>query len=475
MTSGRILLIEDDVSVASALSPVLSEEGFTVQHAGRGDEGLARALGETFDAVLTDLRLPGLDGLTLVEQLHRARPRLPIILITAHGTTETAIQAMKQGAFDYLLKPCDMRELLDLLTRAVAAGRRMVEPVAIGTADPAEVALVGSSRVMQAVYKEIGRFASQNVGVLIRGETGTGKELIARALYQHSERNQAPFIAVNCSAIPEALLESEMFGHERGAFTGAVNRRIGRFEQADGGTLFLDEIGDLSASTQAKLLRALQERCVARLGGAENVNVDVRVVAATHRDLESMISSGAFREDLYYRLAVAVIRLPPLRDRLEDLPELVNYFARRFGATMGLGAAEFTVDALDLLRRHPWPGNVRELENVVRQALVQAQSYGVTANVLEPILRAAPAGRRTEAPAPLAAVVSQVLDRATGAPEPAARDELLRIVDRELLVQAMNRTQGNLAQAARLLGVSRITLRERLRQLGLRHGESAET
>ena len=295
----------------------------------RGDEGLARAVKETFNVVLTDLRLPGLNGLDLVGRLHAAQPRLPIILITAFGTTETAIEATKFGAYDYLLKPFDLPRLLDLVRRAADSNRLMSEPVELGAAGAAREALVGHSAAMQSVYKDIGRVASKPVDVLLQGETGTGKELIARALYQHSARANAPFIAINCAAIPETLLESELFGHERGAFTGADSRRIGRFEQAHRGTLFLDEIGDMSLGMQGKLLRVLQERALQRLGGKETIPIDVRVVAATHRDLEAAIRQKEFREDLYYRLSVVVITLPPLRDRREDIPELVRFFLNK--------------------------------------------------------------------------------------------------------------------------------------------------
>src|SRR5213593_3912209 len=271
----------------------------------------------------------------LVQQLHAAHPRLPIILITAHGTTETAIRAMKSGAYDYLVKPFEMAELLELVSKAAKASRLMSEPVGIGEGTKGD-SIVGTSRAMQSIYKEIGRIAAKPVNVLIRGETGTGKELIARAIYQHSERSTAPFIAINCAAIPETLLESELFGHERGAFTGAENRRIGRFEQAHHGTIFLDEIGDMTPGTQVKLMRVLQERCLQRLGGKETIPVDVRVIAATHRDLEGALQNKQFREDLYYRLSVVVITLPPLRRRQEDIPDLVNYFLDKYAAELGV-------------------------------------------------------------------------------------------------------------------------------------------
>src|SRR6058998_3361158 len=294
----KILLIEDDAGIVGGLKKELQAEGYEVAVATRGDNGLAQAKEQPFDVVITDLKLPGLSGLKLVEQLHASKPKLPIILMTAFGTTETAIEATKLGAYEYLLKPFDMAELLDLVAKAAACNRLMSEPVEIGEAQPNRSAIIGNSRAMQSVYKEIGRVAATMVTVLIRGETGTGKELVARAIYQHSSRAAQPFIAVNCAAIPETLLESELFGHERGAFTGAHARRIGRFEQAHQGTIFLDEIGDMTLSTQVKLLRVLQEKTIQRLGGKDNIPVEVRVIAATHRDLEAAMHQKAFREDL---------------------------------------------------------------------------------------------------------------------------------------------------------------------------------
>src|ERR1022692_4201773 len=330
-SAAHILLIEDDTSLAANLRQVLEDAGFTVTHSARGDDGLRRAGSVAFDAVLTDLRLPGLGGLDLVRQLHETQPRLPVVLMTAHGTIETAIEATKLGAYDYLQKPFEMEGLISVLHRAVEASRLMREPVTLPDA-PVEsrTALVGTGRAMQDVCKEIGRVAAKPVTILIRGETGTGKELIARAIYQHSPRAKAPFIAINCAAIPENLLESELFGHERGAFTGADQRRIGRFEQADQGTLFLDEIGDLPPNTQVKLLRVLQQQTFQRVGGTEPISVDVRIIAATHRNLETMIHEGKFREDLYHRLNVVSLLLPPLRECREDIPVLVRHFLRRY-------------------------------------------------------------------------------------------------------------------------------------------------
>src|SRR5262245_34394525 len=381
----NILLIEDDRSTASALQKVLQDEGYAVTVAARGDAGLREASQRPCDLVITDLKLPGMSGMELIAQLHAAKPKLPIIMMTAHGTTETAIEAMKLGACEYLVKPFEADELLDLAASAVASARRMSETVEIGANHEAERAIIGNSRVMQSIYKEIGRVAATPVTVLIRGATGVGKELIARAVYQHSDRAHKPFIAVNCAAIPETLLESELFGHERGAFTDARVRRIGRFEQAQGGTLFLDEIGDLNANTQAKLLRVLQERSIQRLGGGENLPVDVRVIAATHRNLEAAIKEREFREDLFYRLSVVTITLPTLRERAEDIPDLVRFFIQRYARELAVETPSIHPEAIGYLQSQPWPGNVRELENVVRQTLLAAKPFGIMLHHVEQV------------------------------------------------------------------------------------------
>ena len=473
MTSTRILLIEDDAGAASALKQVLAEESYEVTTATRGDDGLALAQKKDFDVVITDLKLPGMDGLELIRHLHELRPRIPIILMTAHGTTDTAIEATKLGAFDYLLKPFEMEELLDLTARAEASSRLMTEVVEIGQEADRGEAIIGKSRLMQSVYKEIGRVAAKPVNVLIRGETGTGKELVARALYQHSHRATTPFVAVNCAAIPETLLESELFGHERGAFTGAEARRIGRFEQADGGTLFLDEIGDLSANTQVKLLRVLQEKCIQRLGGRETIPVDVRVLAATHRDLEAAIAERLFREDLYYRLSVVVIQLPPLRQRKEDLPDLVRYFLRRYGKELGIESPAIQADALQALQAHPWPGNVRELENVVRRSMLLARGYPVSkAHVYEALNQSA--RPITLASQSVTTTISELLGAAERGEVSNLHAKVLGEVEKELILQTMRQAVGNLSQASRWLGISRITLREKLRQYGATSRVEAE-
>jgi len=466
----RILLIEDDAVAAGSLQEVLAAEGYAVSLTHRGDEGLAQARRESFDAVLTDLRLPGVGGLELIRKLHDAKPRLPIILMTAHGTTETAIEATKFGAFDYLLKPFDMEELLELAGRAVASSRLMSEPVEMGSALTNRDALVGQGRAMQTIYKEIGRVAARPVNVLVRGETGTGKELIARAIYQHSDRANAPFVAINCSAIPETLLESELFGHERGAFTGAENRRIGRFEQAHHGTVFLDEIGDMTPGTQVKLLRVLQEKHLQRLGGKETVPTDVRVIAATHRDLEAAMRERQFRDDLFYRLSVVTISVPPLRERREDVPELTNYFLRKYGNELGVNQPSIHPDAVAFLQSQSWPGNVRELENVTRKVLLLARGYTISPEHVRTAMSPAP-GSGCVTDRSLRDIAADLLAGARRGELKNAHGQLLSFAEKEIVAQAIQLTRGNQTKAAHWLGISRLTLREKLVQFGLHPGQ----
>ncbi|MCW5553640.1 MAG: sigma-54-dependent Fis family transcriptional regulator [Verrucomicrobiae bacterium] len=470
----KILLIEDDASTAASLEKVLSAEGHDVQLAARGDEGLTRAQHEDFQVVLTDLRLPGLGGLELVAALHAAKPKQPIILMTAHGTTETAIEATKRGACDYLLKPFEADELLDLVASAVASSRLMSEPVEMGESNADRSAIIGKSRAMQAIYKEIGRVAATPATVLIRGATGTGKELIARAIYLHSDRADKPFIAVNCAAIPDALLESELFGHERGAFTGAQARRIGRFEQAHGGTIFLDEIGDLNANTQGKLLRVLQERCIQRLGSEANIPVDVRVLAATHRNLETAIQEKEFREDLYYRLGVVTITLPSLNERPEDIPDLAKYFIRRYGRELGIESPAVQPEAVSYLQTQPWPGNVRELENIIRQALLLARPFAINLDHVQQVLAKArkPA---TESSQTHAAYITELLARVRSGEAQDAYAQMIAHLEPELYQQAIQLAQGNQARAARWLGVTRLKMREKLTEFGLHPGREGRS
>ncbi|MBL9126293.1 MAG: sigma-54-dependent Fis family transcriptional regulator [Verrucomicrobiales bacterium] len=463
----RILLIEDDASLAGNLREVLEDEGFSVSVCLRGDVGLREARTSEIDAVLTDLKLPGLDGMDVVKELHASHPRLPVLLMTAHGAVETAIEATKFGAYDYLQKPFEMPALIAILRRAIDAGRLMRETVELSQSPQGKgPALVGTGRAMQRLYKEIGRVAAKPVSVLIRGETGTGKELVARAIYQHGARSRAAFIAINCAALPENLLESELFGHERGAFTGADRRRIGRFEQAHGGTLFLDEIGDLPPQTQVKLLRVLQQNTFQRLGGAETVTADVRLIAATHRDLETMIREGRFREDLFHRLDVVALHVPALRERREDIPCLVRHFLDKYAAVFSMEVPTVSPEAMVMLQSESWPGNVRELENVTRRLMLAARGLAIGFEEVRQTLagRLAGGGR---VGAQFADVAAGLLEQARKGGLVDAHARMLREAERELLTQAIALAAGNQTKVARWLGLSRFTLREKLRQFGL--------
>ncbi len=464
----RVLLVEDDPSISRAIQDLLHTEELTVIAVPRAEDALDRTGREEFELVLTDLRLPGpMGGLELLDQLRLRRPRWPVIVITAHGSTEVAIEAMKRGAHDYVVKPFDPEELLELVLVAVERSQLQGVPVTLGDAPPGDrgPALVGHSRPMQDLCKEIGRVAGTSLSVLILGETGTGKELVARALAQHGNRSSGPFLAVNCAAVPETLLESELCGHERGAFTGAERRRIGCFEQAHGGTLFLDEIGDLAPETQAKLLRVLQDGSFQRVGGDETLRRDVRLVAATHRDLEREVTEGrGFREDLFFRLSAVTLRVPPLRERREDIPHLVRHFLRRHGPDLGVAEPAIEEEALAWWSGQPWPGNVRQLENAVRQATLQARPRSITTaharRVLAPPRVAAPPATLTHA-----AYVAGLLESARRGELTHLRDRLIADLEPELYRQAIRAAGGNQAQVARWLGTSRRTVREALRNL----------
>lgn len=470
--AAKILLVEDDSAIASSLTRILTRSGYQTVTSPRGDAGLEMAMNGAFDVVITDFKLPGLNGLELAAQLHTAKPLLPTIVMTAHGTTETAIEATKLGAFDYLLKPFEAEELLDLVGKAVATNRMASEPVSIGEAASGQEAIVGKSRGMQNVYKEIGRVAAKPITVLIRGETGTGKELIARALHQHSNRAGKPFVAFNCAAIPEALLESELFGHERGAFTGAEARKIGRFEQAHGGTIFLDEIGEISLSTQTKLLRVLQEKSIQRLGGKDDIALDVRIVAATNRDLEQAIAQKEFREDLYYRLNVAVIRVPPLRERREDIPLLVHYFFSRHSVELDVPAPGITEEAMEYLKSQPWPGNVRELENIARKALLAARGYTIGIDTVKGAMEQS-AQLTHAAHQSMSSYIGEVIRAASRGEITDAQRVIFNAVEREMYSQAFTLAGRNVTRAAAWLGVTRVTMREKLTAFGLRADPSA--
>ena len=480
---GRILIIDDTKADAQEFERVLRSEGYDVETAATAEAGLARAKQGNFDVVLTGLHLSGSDerrkeGLHTISELQAAKPFLAVILMTAKPTTQTTIEAMKLGAYDSIIKGrIDWNAFTTLIHQAVEDTRFQFErpKVPLPLAEPD--AIIGNSAVMHTMYKQIGRLAAKAVAVLIRGETGTGKELVASALHRHSARHTKPFIIVNCAAISEQLLESELFGHEAGAFTDAKARRIGRFEQADQGTILLDEIGDMSINLQAKLLRVLQQKTFQRVGGKETITVDVRVIAATHRDLKLAILEKEFREDLYYRLNVAVIQVPPLRERREDIPSLVDYFMHRYGTELaGNPEPQIHADALECLQEMSWPGNVRELENVVRRALVSSHGIISLSDVQEAIAQDTVAKSAAPLPAgdqPLAAYVSDLLAKVMRSEMEDAHARVTATAERELYSQAIQLADGDQSKAAKWLGVSRPTMREKLLRYGLRPtGES---
>ena len=369
-----LLIVDDEPNVLYSLEKRLKSEDLEILTASTAKQGIETVKNRDPDAVLLDVRLPDMSGLDAFAEIRKHDPRVPVVIITAHATTETAIEAMKRGAFDYLLKPLDLPTLRDVVSKAVHLSYLSRTPAVYGeeaTGDAPADRIVGLSAPMQEVYKSIGRVSRQNVNVLILGDSGTGKELVARAIYSHSGRSKKPFLAINCAAIPEPLLESELFGHERGAFTGADRRRIGKFEQASQGTIFLDEIGDMTLATQAKVLRLLQDGRFERVGGDETIETDVQIIAATNQDLEDLVAKGRFREDLYYRLKVYAIHLAPLRERMEDLSLLVEHFTKLFSQQLNKPIPSVPPETMELLKAYDWPGNVRELQSAIKYAFVQ--------------------------------------------------------------------------------------------------------
>lgn len=464
-----LLIIDDEPNLLYSLQSGLETEELSVATAKSARQGLALIPKLMPDAVIVDVRLPDMSGLELFERIKALDPRLPVVIITAYASTETAIEAMKRGAFEYMLKPVDLHQLREVIQRAIAL-RRMQNVPAVFDEGPVEGnadQIIGRSPPMQEVYKAIGRVAPQDVTVLIVGESGTGKELVARAIYQHSKRADKPFVAINCAAIPDSLLESELFGHEKGAFTGADRQRIGKFEQANGGTIFLDEIGDMAPATQAKVLRILQEQQFERVGGRDTISTDVRVIAATNRKLDELVAAEKFRSDLLYRLNGVTISLPPLRERKEDIPLLAEHFIRLCNKKLEKNITSIAPEALRLLQAHDWPGNVRELQNVIRFAAIQAIGDVLTAECLPSAIRGAPAIPTGNSVPPLD-VVRLVRDLlATGSPD-IYRAVILE-VDRVLLTEVLRHVNNNQVQASELLGISRTTLRDKLQKLNMLH------
>lgn len=475
-----LVIVDDEPNVRYSLEKSLRRESLRVLSAATAKEGLALIERERPDVVLMDVRLPDMSGLDAFDRVKDIDARLPVIIITAFASTDTAIDAMKRGAFEYLLKPLDVHELRRVVDKAIDASRlRHIPAVIDGTDSTSPVErIVGQSAAMQEVYKAIGRVASQDVPVLILGESGTGKELVARAIYHHSRRTQNTFLAINCAAIPDNLLESELFGHERGAFTGADRRRIGKFEQCHSGTLFLDEIGDLSSGAQARMLRLLQDGRFERVGGNETISTDVRLIAATNRDLPSLVNSGHFRLDLFYRLNVFTITMPALRDRADDIPRLAEHFIRQLNQTLKKDVQQIAPDAQSLLTAYRWPGNVRELQNVLKYALVQANGQTLTAESLPQSLRSAVADFGPTDSDPNSLDLVRFVRRLLAVGETDLYRRVQTEMDRRLLREVLDHVSGNQVQASELLGISRTTLRAKLATLGADmsdHSSATET
>lgn len=469
---GRVVITDDDLSLCHFLKKSLSQKGYQVMTCHTGKEAINFVNQQKADLILLDHKLPDLLGLDLLKEMKRKHPKMPIIIMTAFGTTDTAIEAMRFGAFDYILKPFNLEEISELVDKGLEVSRLMTRAVAIPALSefPADSdQIVGKSKVMQEVYKLIGQVSGSDIPVLIRGESGTGKELVARAIYQHSRRRERPFLAINCAAIPETLLESELFGHEKGAFTGANKRRIGKFEQCNQGTILLDEVGDMTPSTQAKVLRVLQEGEFERIGGNETIKVDVRILASTNQKLEELIKEGKFREDLYYRLNIMTIELPPLRKRKEDIKELTEYFYHFFNRQLDTQVSHIDPAVFKKLWSYHWPGNVRELENTIKRSLILAKGKVLTEE--EIIFDAGDETISYANEEQLEAGLNKMLDPLfsdllrlwrTG-----IHANLLEKVEKFLVKKTLSETHGNQVQAAKLLGISRNTIRTRIEKYKL--------
>lgn len=467
----KLLVVDDEPLICQSFHWVFVTREVEVVTAGTVGEGWRRVEEDQPDVIVLDLQLPDGSGLELFDRIRAADPRRPVIFLTAHATTETVIEAMKRGAFDYLVKPFDLEQMNGLLKRAFEAARLMRNPAALPD-DPQTDRIVGRTSLVREICKQIGRVAPLDVTVLILGESGTGKELVARAIYHHGKRADKPFLAINCAAIPEGLVESELFGHEPGSFTGAGRRRIGRFEQADGGTLFLDEIGDMPPAVQAKVLRFLQDQTFERVGGQKSISTRVRVLAATNHNLEQLIASGRFRTDLYYRLKEVTIRVPPLRDRTEDIPELAHHFLFGFAREAGRDVCGFAPEVLEIFRRYSWPGNVRELRGTIKEATLRTTGLTILPEFLPPELLAAgseathtssPIGREGSAEFDIVGMIEGMLKSG----EEEMYDRVVGAVERELITRVLQYTRGHLGQVCDRLGIDRKTLRNKLRELGI--------
>ncbi len=461
-----ILIVDDDKSIRYSLKRML-EGSFSILTAQNGEEALQRVRDGSPDLVIMDIKMPGPTGIEVLKEIRQIDAKSLVILMTAYGTTETAIEAMKHGAYDYIVKPFPIPQMKELVEKAISLRKLMKQGVTYAQMDDQgeqreEERIVGTSFKMQEIYKLVGQISQSDITVLVRGESGTGKELLARAIYHHSRRADQTFLPINCAAIPDTLLESELFGHEKGAFTGAISRRIGKLEQCQGGTIFLDEIGDMSLPTQAKLLRVIQEKSFERLGGMETIKVDVRFIVATNKDLETAISSGQFREDLYYRLNVVSILVPPLRERKEDLPDLVSYFLKVFNREVKKRVSGISPGAMNKILAYGWPGNVRQLENVLKRAVVLCQGEWILEDQL--LLE-----KSWEKSAPETFLADKhfedlldILFEELSTPGALQEIDMLSAIEKGMILRALQKTKGNQVHAAQLLGMNRSTLRGKM-------------
>jgi nitrogen regulation protein NR(I) len=468
----QILIADDEANLRRVLAAQLVKDGYEVHAVENGQEAMEMLAEHHVDVVITDLRMPKVDGMALLQHVVATYPDVPVIMITAHGTVDTAVAALKVGAFDYITKPFERAELRSVVEKAARTRELSERDVGPAPTEPGRFRLIGQSPSMIEVYNIVDKVADTPSTVLITGESGTGKELIARALHESSSRKDKPFIRVNCAAIPRDLIESELFGYEKGAFTGAVTSKPGRFELADQGTLFLDEIGEIPVNMQVKLLRALQEQEFERVGGIKTISVDVRLVAATNRDLALEIERGAFREDLFYRLNVVQVQLPPLRDRKSDIPLLVSHFVRRFNERLRKTVKGVDDAAMEALLAHPWRGNIRELENVIERCILFAEGDRVCVEDLPAPVRR-PHGDDVLRTTPVDLVAGEPVDPDGKLGLKEAVREAAAKVERELVVRALEQTTGNVTHAARLLKISRKSLQTKMKELGLREAGTA--
>jgi two-component system nitrogen regulation response regulator GlnG len=474
MGKGNILIADDDAAIRTVLNQALARAGYAPRATGNAATLWRWVSQGDGDLIITDVVMPDESAFDLIPRIKKLRPDLPIVVMSAQNTFMTAVTAAERGAYEYLPKPFDLKELIAVVSRALAEPRKNVQPLSAESSDG--MPLIGRCPAMQDIYRVLARLTQTDLTVMISGESGTGKELVSRALHEYGKRRNGPFVAINMAAIPKELIESELFGHEKGAFTGAQARHVGRFEQAEGGTLFLDEIGDMPMEAQTRLLRVLQEGEYTTVGGRTPIRTNVRIIAATNRDLQQQIDQGLFREDLYYRLNVVPLRLPPLRERLEDIPDLIRHFLA-IAEKEGLPPKSFETGAIERLKRHNWPGNVRELENLVRRLSAIYTQDIVTVDMVEsefaPAARPAQFNDASEATADLSEAVERYLGdyfMSFGQELPPAGlyTRVLRKVESPLITAALAATRGNQIRAADLLGVNRNTLRKKIRDLGIK-------